>query len=173
MAARVVRRRRPGGASIMDDNSEYFDFGRPSPPRRSALPGGKRWMTHAAHESVSRPLSVSWSLSRKHRRSGGALAMPRSDRPSDQLVVLDGSYGEGGGQILRTALTLSLLTGRPFRLTKIRSNRDKPGLRPQHLKAVEAARELGQAEMSGASVGSRELVFRPGHYSPRDLSIDI
>ena len=59
--------------------------------------------------------------------------------------MLDGSQGEGGGQILRTALTLSLLTGRPFRMVKIRANRDKPGLRPQHQKAVEAAAELGQA----------------------------
>ena len=58
-------------------------------------------------------------------------------------------------------------------MVKIRANRDKPGLRPQHKKAVEAAACLGQAEVTGASVGSRELVFRPGEYSPRDLSIDI
>ncbi|WP_210420386.1 RNA 3'-terminal phosphate cyclase [Aquisphaera giovannonii] len=87
-------------------------------------------------------------------------------------VVIDGSRGEGGGQILRTALTLSLLTGRAFRMTKIRANRDKPGLRPQHLKAVEAAALLG-GEASGAEVGSRELVFRPRPYEPRDLKLDI
>ena len=64
--------------------------------------------------------------------------------------MLDGSRGEGGGQILRTALTLSLLTGRPFRMVKIRANRDKPGLRPQHSKAVEAAAALGEAEVPAA-----------------------
>ncbi|MGC8640342.1 MAG: RNA 3'-terminal phosphate cyclase [Isosphaeraceae bacterium] len=89
------------------------------------------------------------------------------------MVVLDGSEGEGGGQILRTALSLSLLTGRPFRMVKIRANRDKPGLRPQHLKAVEAAALLGQAGVKGSSVGSRELIFHPGVYAPRDLTIDI
>jgi RNA 3'-terminal phosphate cyclase (ATP) len=86
---------------------------------------------------------------------------------------LDGSHGEGGGQILRTALSLSLLTGRPFQIKRIRANRDKPGLRPQHLKAVESAAALGNAEVSGAQVGSRELTFRPGDYEARDLSIDI
>ncbi len=88
-------------------------------------------------------------------------------------VRLDGSRGEGGGQILRTALTLSLLTGRPFRMVKIRANRDKPGLRPQHKTAVEAAAELGDARVVGAAVGSRELSFAPGAYEPRDMALDI
>jgi RNA 3'-terminal phosphate cyclase (ATP) len=92
---------------------------------------------------------------------------------SGKLITLDGSHGEGGGQILRTALTLSLLTGKPFRMVKVRANREKPGLRPQHLTALTAAAELGGAEVSGASVGSRELTFRPGSYAPRDLAIDI
>jgi RNA 3'-terminal phosphate cyclase (ATP) len=92
---------------------------------------------------------------------------------ASKLVALDGSHGEGGGQILRTALALSLLTGRAFRLVKIRANRDKPGLRPQHLSAVNAAVELGQAEVTGAAVGARELTFRPREYEPRDLEIDI
>ena len=69
-------------------------------------------------------------------------------RWASRIVRLDGSRGEGGGQILRTALTLSLLTGRPFRMIKIRANRDKPGLRPQHKTAVEAAAELGDAGSS-------------------------
>lgn len=99
--------------------------------------------------------------------------MSASAPRSNPLVTLDGSYGEGGGQILRTALSLSLLTGRPFRMIKIRANREKPGLRPQHVKAVEAAAMLGQAEVRGAEVGSRELVFYPGAYTPRDLTIDI
>ena len=73
-----------------------------------------------------------------------------------KTVVLDGSRGEGGGQILRTALALSLLTGRPFRMVKIRANRDKPGLRPQHQKAVEAAAALGDAKIVGNAVGARK-----------------
>jgi RNA 3'-terminal phosphate cyclase (ATP) len=88
-------------------------------------------------------------------------------------VVLDGSRGEGGGQILRTALTLSLLTGRPFRMVKIRANRDKPGLRPQHQKAVEAARALGKATVTGGGVGARELTFTPREYAVDDLTINI
>jgi RNA 3'-terminal phosphate cyclase (ATP) len=90
-----------------------------------------------------------------------------------EMVTLDGSRGEGGGQILRTALSLSLLTGRPFRITKIRANRDKPGLRPQHLAAVEAAAALCGGKVTGATVGARELVFRPRPYVPRDLDLDI
>ncbi len=97
----------------------------------------------------------------------------RSPHGHIDQVVLDGSRGEGGGQILRTALTLSLLTGRPFRMVKIRANRDKPGLRPQHRKAVEAAAALGEAEVRGNAVGSRELTFSPANYASRDLSIDI
>lgn len=78
-----------------------------------------------------------------------------------ELVEIDGASGEGGGQILRTALALSLRTRRPFRLFNVRKNRDKPGLRPQHLMAVKAAAELSGAELRGAHVGSDDLVFRP------------
>lgn len=74
---------------------------------------------------------------------------------------IDGSSGEGGGQILRTSLSLSLVTGQPFRLRDIRANRETPGLRPQHLRAVTAAAQLGQAKVHGAEVGSRELFFQP------------
>jgi RNA 3'-terminal phosphate cyclase (ATP) len=76
------------------------------------------------------------------------------------MVVLDGSEGEGGGQILRTALSLSLVTGRPFEITRIRANRKQPGLRPQHLACVRGAEALG-GEASGASVGSDALQFTP------------
>lgn len=78
------------------------------------------------------------------------------------MLVLDGSQGEGGGQILRSALTLSLLTGTPFRIDNVRAGRPRPGLMRQHLTAVEAAAAIGQAEVSGAAVGARSLFFRPG-----------
>jgi RNA 3'-terminal phosphate cyclase (ATP) len=79
-----------------------------------------------------------------------------------KLVKLDGSMGEGGGQILRSGLTLSLLSGRALRIENIRAGRDKPGLRPQHLRCVTAAAEISAAEVGGAQVGSRSLEFRPG-----------
>lgn len=77
-------------------------------------------------------------------------------------VVLDGSVGEGGGQILRSALSLSLVTGRPLELTHIRARRKRPGLMRQHLTAVKAAAEVGNAQVEGAAAGSRELRFAPG-----------
>lgn len=93
--------------------------------------------------------------------------------PRSQILTLDGSQGEGGGQILRSALTLSVLTGRPFRIVRIRANRANPGLRPQHLTAVEAAATICGAEVTGGAVGATELTFRPGPVRPRDLTIDI
>ncbi len=82
--------------------------------------------------------------------------------PTDPLVLLDGTAGEGGGQILRTALALSMLTGRGFHMTQIRAGRRKPGLLRQHLTAVRAATEVCGAASSGANLGSGELAFRPG-----------
>jgi RNA 3'-terminal phosphate cyclase (ATP) len=78
------------------------------------------------------------------------------------MLSLDGSYGEGGGQILRTALSLAALTGTPVRIEGIRAGRPKPGLRPQHLTAVQALAQVAQAEVTGAHLGSQELTFRPG-----------
>src|SRR5688500_7677378 len=77
------------------------------------------------------------------------------------MLELDGSQGEGGGQVLRTSLALSLITGTPFRIVDIRANRNPPGLRKQHLTAVEAAAQVGDAEVKGAAVGARELTFAP------------
>jgi RNA 3'-terminal phosphate cyclase (ATP) len=81
--------------------------------------------------------------------------------PEPLPIVLDGSAGEGGGQILRTALALSAITGRPFRLVRARANRLKPGLRPQHREAARAVARLVDAEVSGDEVGSSRLEFRP------------
>jgi RNA 3'-terminal phosphate cyclase (ATP) len=78
------------------------------------------------------------------------------------MIVIDGSYGEGGGQILRSALALSLATKTPFRIEKIRAGRKQPGLLRQHLTSVNAAAEIGQAEVSGATMGSQALSFTPG-----------
>lgn len=80
---------------------------------------------------------------------------------AEGLIEIDGSQGEGGGQILRSSLTLSLVTGRPVRLTKIRAGRDKPGLMRQHLTAVRAATEVGHAVVSGDQVASQSLTFSP------------
>jgi RNA 3'-terminal phosphate cyclase (ATP) len=76
-------------------------------------------------------------------------------------VMIDGSVGEGGGQVLRTSLGLSLVTGRPFRVSNIRANRSKPGLRRQHLACVRCARDVGDAEVHGDTVSSEALSFYP------------
>jgi len=85
------------------------------------------------------------------------------------LVEIDGSEGEGGGQVLRSALAISLLTKRPFKIYNIRANRSKPGLQPQHLISVKAAGAICGAHYKGASIGSTVLYFEPqavksGHY---------
>lgn len=82
------------------------------------------------------------------------------------MIVIDGSYGEGGGQILRTALSLSIVTGKPFRIEKIRAGRERPGLLRQHLAAVQAATEVGQAEVEGAVLSSTSLSFKPKSIQP-------
>ncbi len=78
------------------------------------------------------------------------------------LVRIDGSYGEGGGQILRTSLALSCTLGRPVEITNIRKSRKRPGLQPQHLTAVMAAATIAHADVRGAELSSTELQFRPG-----------
>jgi RNA 3'-terminal phosphate cyclase (ATP) len=89
------------------------------------------------------------------------------------LIELDGAQGEGGGQVLRTALTLSMITGRPFRIQNIRANRPKPGLMRQHLVAVMAAAEICGAELSQAALGSLALEFRPGKIRAGSYSFSI
>ena len=77
------------------------------------------------------------------------------------MIRIDGSKGEGGGQILRSALALSMVTGRPFQIEKIRAGRAKPGLMRQHLTAVLAAQRVCEAEVGGAEIGSAALTFTP------------
>ena len=76
-------------------------------------------------------------------------------------ITIDGSAGEGGGQILRTSLALSLVTGKPFRIERIRAGRKKPGMLRQHLTAVRAAAAVSGARVSGGDLGSRSLRFEP------------
>jgi RNA 3'-terminal phosphate cyclase (ATP) len=92
---------------------------------------------------------------------------------SSTLIEIDGARGEGGGQILRTSLTLALLTGKPFHLRNIRAGREKPGLQPQHLMCVRAAATIGQAQTRGASLHSSDLVFEPGEVVPGSYRFDV
>lgn len=89
------------------------------------------------------------------------------------MLVIDGSMGEGGGQILRTALTLSLCLQRPFRLINLRVGRRKPGMQRQHLAAVRAATAIGAAEVKGAEMDSTELSFIPRGIVGGDYRFDI
>ena len=89
------------------------------------------------------------------------------------MITIDGSMGEGGGQILRSSLALAIVTGTAFRIENIRAKRDKPGLRRQHLTAVNAATEISGAKVAGAEVGSRELSFQPGRAKPGNYRFDV
>src|SRR5215510_1529252 len=89
------------------------------------------------------------------------------------MIEIDGASGEGGGQILRSSLSLAICTGQPFRIANIRANREKPGLMRQHLTAVKAAAEVCAGEVDGAELGSRALTFRPGKLAAGDYSFAI
>src|SRR5690242_1467003 len=84
----------------------------------------------------------------------------------EKMIRIDGAQGEGGGQMLRTSLSLSLITGQPFQIENIRAGRKKPGLLRQHLAAVLAAAEIGDAELEGAQLGSQALLFKPKTIKP-------
>ena len=90
-----------------------------------------------------------------------------------QPLTLDGSAGEGGGQILRTGLALSMVTGRPLHITRIRAGRPKPGLMRQHLACVQAAVAVGGGQVDGAELGSQTLVFTPGAVRAGDYRFQI
>ncbi|UCG47262.1 MAG: RNA 3'-terminal phosphate cyclase [Phycisphaerales bacterium] len=88
-------------------------------------------------------------------------------------ILIDGSEGEGGGQILRTSLSLACIAGRPLRIENIRAARRNPGLARQHLSCVRAACKISAGECDGAALGSRTLYFRPGPVRGGDFSFDI
>jgi RNA 3'-terminal phosphate cyclase (ATP) len=91
----------------------------------------------------------------------------------NQPVRIDGSQGEGGGQIIRSSLALSLVTGRPVIIENIRAGRPKPGLMRQHVTAVQAAAEISQAQVTGAEIRSRSLTFEPGEVRPGEYAFRI
>lgn len=89
------------------------------------------------------------------------------------MIELDGATGEGGGQILRTALALSMCTGQPMKMQRIRAKRPKPGLMRQHLACVNAAVAVSGAKAQGAELGSQKLSFQPGDVSAGDYCFSV
>ena len=89
------------------------------------------------------------------------------------MLHIDGSQGEGGGQVLRSSLALSMCLARPFRISSIRAARRKPGLQPQHLVAIHAAAAISRAEVEGAEAGSPWLIFRPQQVVPGEYRFSI
>jgi len=89
------------------------------------------------------------------------------------MLTIDGSYGEGGGQVIRTSLSLSAITATPIRLTNIRAGRKKPGLAAQHLTCVRAAAKVCDARVEGDSFGSREFVLQPGAPRGGEFTFDV
>ena len=86
---------------------------------------------------------------------------------------IDGSYGSGGGQVIRTALALSILTGKGFYIKNIRAKRKNPGLAPQHLTCVNTAAQICNAKVKGNLLGSKELFFLPKNIEFRNMEINI
>lgn len=92
---------------------------------------------------------------------------------TSDMILLDGSIGEGGGQMLRTALALSAVTGRAFQMNRVRAGRAKPGLMRQHLSCVTAAQDLCDADVRGAALGSTSVSFAPRAVAHGDRRVDI
>ncbi len=89
------------------------------------------------------------------------------------FLKINGGYGEGGGQIIRSAITLSCITKRPIHLENIRKNRKVPGLRPQHLTSIKILQKVANAKVVGAEIGSTELKFIPGNIKNLELVEDV
>jgi len=89
------------------------------------------------------------------------------------MLIIDGNHGEGGGQLVRTAVALSIVFNKEIKVKKIRAGRDKSGLKTQHLYAIKALQELTNAEVSGLSLGSSELVFKPSKWVKDEAVINI
>lgn len=91
----------------------------------------------------------------------------------ENILIIDGSQGEGGGQVLRSSLALSMSLGKPFKIENIRAKRKKPGLLRQHLTAVRAAARISNARVEGDSLGSQSLVFEPNDVQPGEYHFSI
>ncbi|MBU2540487.1 MAG: RNA 3'-terminal phosphate cyclase [Candidatus Omnitrophica bacterium] len=89
------------------------------------------------------------------------------------MLIIDGDYSEGGGQILRTAVALSIITRQPLKVINIRKRRPKPGLRPQHLAVLKALAEISKATTSGFDIGSQEIEFEPTYFASLDSQLEI
>jgi len=114
-----------------------------------------------------RPL---WVYLREH---ASPLYHPYFTRPAVDFVQVDGAKGEGGGQILRTAVAFSAIQGRPVRIYRIRAGRDVPGLKRQHISALQVIAKVFGGELEGATEGSSEVTFVPGRQRLDALALDM
>jgi len=89
------------------------------------------------------------------------------------LIKIDGSYGEGGGQILRSAIGLSVFTDKPVEIYNIRKNRSNPGIKPQHYIAIKSIKKICDADTTGLDIGSKKLIFKPGQIKSGNYKFDI
>src|SRR6058998_4061913 len=93
--------------------------------------------------------------------------------PAGKMIEIDGSIGEGGGQVLRTSLALAAVLGSEIRVFNIRAGRSEPGLKAQHLTSVKAVAEISNASSKGMRVGTTELVFSPGRIKAGTFRFDV
>lgn len=133
----------------------------------------------SSQSGVFRPPAVKEAcrgrLSQEGAHAANSNARPPQSRARLQKIVIeiDGAYGEGGGQIVRTACSLAALMRQPCHIINVRQARREPGLRLQHLLALQALRQLCGGSLIGDKVGSRDLTFRPGEVLARDISVRI